>query len=504
MRLLRFYISKHLLLQNLDLRFDRPGRLDRGQYALDFLVGVNGSGKSTLLRALTQVFSNLGSNQPNSFDFELEYLLGEKEGAQHVVIRRVTEDNRTLQTMLVKSGEEIIYPESESIDDNYLPKNVIVYSSGNEAEWVRLLNDTQEDPGMEDASKEILDDPVLRSIKELPGSMVKKRFVETLDAPSPFWLMRSKNLPIITLCGLLTHFMKHNDDLLSEALTALKVEKINGFSLRFRIHSTLSPDEDYNRLAKLATRHLRQGTDRLLYFDFASHHNLAADLLKEYVNGFELYRRLEHITRPDDTGQPTLQQVNIFLQSIAQPVPEEEIDIEENNTIPNLFLLDWLSDGEQSFLGRMALLAMLDTDDSLILLDEPEVHFNDYWKRKIIQLIDSIMRHHSNQLLMTTHSTIVMSDVTAEQVFLFSKDENGYTQVMESVPPIFGSDPGNIMVNLLGTGRAGGAYSREYLEAALKNGSREELQNLLEKVGPGYWQFRIMDRLESSPDAPSN
>lgn len=495
MRLLRFYVSKHLLLQDLDLRFDRPGRLDTGQYALDFLVGVNGSGKSTLLRALTQVFSNLGSSQPNSFDFELEYLLGDKETAQQVVIRRLTKDNRTIQTMQVKSGEEIIYPESESIDDNYLPKNVIVYSSGNEAEWVRLLNDAQEDPGAENASKEILDDPVLRSIKELPGNMVKRRFVETLDAPPPFWLMRSKNLPIITLCGLLTHLTKHNDDLLSEALTALKVEKINGFSLRFRMHSTLSPDEDYKRLAKLATRHLRQGTDRLLYFDFTSRPSLAANLLKEYVNGFELYRRLEHITRPDDTGQPTLQQVNIFLQGIAQPVPGEETDIEENNTVPNLILLDWLSDGEQSFLGRMALLAMLDTDDSLILLDEPEVHFNDYWKREIVSLLDSVMSSHTNHLLITTHSSILLSDVTDDQITVMFKNEDGISQHRRPGVKTFGADPSEIMTVLFQTEIPSGRLSTESLTVAVTDGNKETVEGYLQTVGPGMWRFRLKQRL---------
>ena len=56
MRLRRMHITDYLLLRDLDLRLDRPGRLDTGSYALDFLVGVNGSGKSTVLRALAQSF----------------------------------------------------------------------------------------------------------------------------------------------------------------------------------------------------------------------------------------------------------------------------------------------------------------------------------------------------------------------------------------------------------------------------------------------------------------
>jgi predicted ATPase len=41
-------------------------------------------------------------------------------------------------------------------------------------------------------------------------------------------------------------------------------------------------------------------------------------------------------------------------------------------------MFDELSDGEQVFLGRMALFYLMQgRDDALILLDEPESHFND-------------------------------------------------------------------------------------------------------------------------------
>lgn len=44
MKLINLYIKDHLLLHELNLRFDRDGRLDEKEsYRLDFLVGVNGS-----------------------------------------------------------------------------------------------------------------------------------------------------------------------------------------------------------------------------------------------------------------------------------------------------------------------------------------------------------------------------------------------------------------------------------------------------------------------------
>ena len=60
MKLIRLFIKDHLLLHDLNLRFDRDGRLDEKEsYRLDFLVGVNGSGKSTLLRTLVEIFTSL-------------------------------------------------------------------------------------------------------------------------------------------------------------------------------------------------------------------------------------------------------------------------------------------------------------------------------------------------------------------------------------------------------------------------------------------------------------
>ena len=74
MKLIRLYIKDHLLLHDLNLRFDRDGRLDEKEsYRLDFLVGVNGSGKSTLLRTLVEIFASLQTGDGAEYHYELEY-----------------------------------------------------------------------------------------------------------------------------------------------------------------------------------------------------------------------------------------------------------------------------------------------------------------------------------------------------------------------------------------------------------------------------------------------
>ena len=489
MKLSRFFVSQHLLLRELELRFDRPNRLDRGQYALDFLVGVNGSGKSTVLRALTQVFANLRAGRYINFDFELEYALGTLKVL--VTQKRQSDSGETVLSMTARDDNGVVY-NANTIDHRFLPRQVVVHSTGNEAEWQRMLAGLVDEAGLIDAPEELLQDAIQRSIVELPGSMVPVASKTFSEGEPPFWLMQAARLPAITVCGLLAHMVKPSHPL-SDVLTSIGIHSVTGFSLRFRLHKKLSPFETYEQLKKLATAHVQQGTDHLLVFDLIQDAELPAKILGEFANSLELYRKLDQLQEDSLSGEPTLQQVNIFVERPAPLISDEN---EEAIEIPGLLLVDWLSDGEQSFLGRMAMLTMLETDESLILLDEPEVHFNDYWKREVVDLLDIVMQSHSNHLLITTHSSILLSDVTDAQVTVLVKDENGWARRQFLRLPLLAVDPSEIMVNYFGTERSVGARSTRLLGEAVQRGEIAELESLLKVVGPGYWRYRIQDRLE--------
>ncbi len=144
----------------------------------------------------------------------------------------------------------------------------------------------------------------------------------------------------------------------------------------------------------------------------------------------------------------------------------------------------------------MALLAMLDTDDSLILLDEPEVHFNDYWKREIVKLLDTVMRNHSNHLLIVSHSSIALSDVTDAQVLVMKRGSDGLASVHPPTLKTFGTDPSEIMVVIFRTELSTGAYATSLLKTAIESDERQQIEEFLERVGPGMWFFRLRQRLE--------
>jgi len=290
---------------------------------------------------------------------------------------------------------------------------------------------------------------------------------------------------------------------LEEVLQSIGLEHVPGFSLRFRLHTALSRFDTFSRLAPYATRHIKQGNDHLLVFELSTNdYEIPAALLKEAGGGLGLFKELDQLQHPSLSGEPTLKDVHIILERDAPPSTNDAPN--EGGPASRAFLFEWLGDGERSFLGRMALFAMLDVEDSLILLDEPEVHFNDYWKQQVVNLLDLIMQERSNHLLLTTHSSILLSDATEAQVTALVRGEDGWARRRFLRLPLLAVDPSEIMVNWFGTDRSVGQRSTRLLSEAVEQGDTQKLERLLDIVGPGYWRYRIEDRLEELGAAPDN
>ena len=178
------------------------------------------------------------------------------------------------------------------------------------------------------------------------------------------------------------------------------------------------------------------------------------------------------------------------ISEISMAVRKTEEDV------PHIIRLDELSDGEQMILGRMALFHLLEKqDDVLLMLDEPETHFNDKWKREIVDIVDDALRDTTNEVLISTHSAIVLTDVFQDEIVLLEKDE-GKVRRVELVSPTFGADPSDLMMRVFGAQASVGKLATEWLDSKLVEeewpaGSMEELQRLLNQLGPGFHRSEL-------------
>ncbi len=84
------------------------------------------------------------------------------------------------------------------------------------------------------------------------------------------------------------------------------------------------------------------------------------------------------------------------------------------------FDITGLSSGERQLFFRIISLKMLDINNSIILVDEPEISLHPAWQQKIIKVYQNI--GENNQVIAATHSPHVLSSVPGECVRILIND----------------------------------------------------------------------------------
>jgi energy-coupling factor transporter ATP-binding protein EcfA2 len=544
MKLRELHLGEFKVLRELTIQFtlpigsSSPVPLSHSpSYSLDFLIGINGTGKTTVLKALSDLIQKLENDFFIEYPFWLEYDLGEDKGGEDkgaekqkrkILLSNVEEDPDNEEAIRVGQVQAWVDDRDEPepfSSKEHLPDVVVAFTTGSEAGWESLEESQSPINSTLDGLQGL--DAVERAVRELPGRPISPTNPTPLDEDerqyssedSRFLFIRSHQLPLVTLCGLLADLAEFPENRrLTQVMKEAKFGSedgdrfLAGFSLKFRMPQGMTRPEERKKVLKLAKfsdrdRALRLGTDYLLVFDLTqSGQAIARQIIDEFSGGLELFRTLTRLATPDEYGQSVLREVNIFLERpSAVNHPEGE-----SQAAPPLHLLEWLSDGERNFLGRMCLFTLLGATEALILLDEPEVHFNDFWKRQIVHLLDKTLAGRSSHVLITTHSSITLTDVFKEDIFIL--DRNGsYTK--SAYPPTFSTfaaDPSDIMIHIFRAPYAEGERSVSYIQGLLNsldspNGNldetRQELNNLLPVVGQGYWRYRINQALDTTEQA---
>lgn len=160
-----------------------------------------------------------------------------------------------------------------------------------------------------------------------------------------------------------------------------------------------------------------------------------------------------------------------------------------------------MSDGEQMVLRRWALFYLLSCEsDALLLLDEPETHFNDSWKREIVGIIEEAMGHDYSAVLVASHSSIVLSDVFDEEVIHVRKSPDGRSSIESLRTRTFGSEPGTLVMKVFNADDSIGARAKKRIDAFLEAAAEKQkatpeeiaqVEKLIHNLGSGFYRSEL-------------
>jgi predicted ATPase len=211
------------------------------------------------------------------------------------------------------------------------------------------------------------------------------------------------------------------------------------------------------------------------------------------VSRFELFSRLLDLRQ-----KGLFEDVLLRLRRAAVPHEDSEDDVDDVGVLS----YEELSDGEQMLLGRMALFYLLQgQQDALLLLDEPETHFNDAWKREIVDIIDGAIRYDSNDVLISTHSAIVLSDVFNNEIVMVRKTRQG-SEVRIVDRPTFAADPSALMMTVFGAEDSIGKRAQEFIEDKMRQATGTDaeiadLESLMARMGSGFYRSELRTLLNT-------
>lgn len=504
------------LLNGLFIPF-RGGLSDLSIFEPLCLIGPNGTGKSQVLQIIAEIFqlayssfipdeAKTKTNKTLQFDLEYEVI---NDGGSISKVRLFTSKKRN---KIIINLNHFIDGGWSDVDkknaEYYLPSLVVAYTSGD---------------------NETLSRPFYAS----RGRYAKEVAVSALPTGNRSKRIKNSKLMLIdygtSLEVLIANLLQNEDKPREYLLSEPNLKALHSFRCIIQLNHPGAPgkngilltdelQESIDNLKKCATCFDYNEKKRTYIFDF-----LIKDETYKAFNFYwkkdalSLYSSLHKLSMLNDLmikGNGVFKQDPYekgFSSRLVEPVDNDKVfRFEKIKFISNKSEtpVDYvsLSDGEHQLAQLHGTLCMVNYPNVLFLLDEPESHFNPYWRvefiSKLINLPTCGGKRNEKSLvaqqdcLITTHSPFVPSDMKSDNVIIFNKNNNSdKVEVRRPTIQTYGSKFDAILAECFDISPQISALSRDRAKELLKSGTKQEIEQAIAELGESTARMRLAAKL---------
>jgi len=446
-------------------------------------AGLNGSGKSNLLELISEVFYYLDSmhlefptaavTDEKDFGFEIDYALpfssdnpfidyddpiGFKLEESYFIVRaskavksraayqitsigqyelqRQFESTRNVKDKKIQSIQGI-WKSINSGDRNIaalLPKKIFAYTSGQN--------------------------------EQLSNCYLKMQFhyfndyKNKIKAGSKFYFDSSR----LFFCDnnasssiFIANYLLANQNALKQLNKIIEVKELHSFRITIRYADLSGSEIKFNQdlerkieaLKSCATTLIEKGVGakKILTLDYLVTGATKLAFQRQLTDSpFELYKTFYELemqnfyTVPDEVLDMATDGPSWLVLSDELPKQNpndlifriEKVFVKKNG-IDKIIKYKGLSDGEHQFIQVVGMILMMEESGCLFLLDEPDTHYNPLWRSQLVNTINNVVKYKTTskkrllrlqEIVITTHSPFVISDLKQKNVYIFKKENN--------------------------------------------------------------------------------
>lgn len=151
--------------------------------------------------------------------------------------------------------------------------------------------------------------------------------------------------------------------------------------------------------------------------------------------------------------------------------------------------LHTMSSGEKILFVRLLSLLATVSDNSLVLIEEPELHLDRAWTKQWITLLHSLFGGTKAHFVVSTHSFAFINAVFPENIVWFREGRAGMPAFNT-----FLSSEADLESKFFGTD-ARANTPEEFVSAAISRGDTHSLARLMATMGESHFRFQVFARL---------
>lgn len=530
MKLIRLKIQDKFrsLIEGFEINFREPLKDESLNSFHPFcFAGLNGSGKSNVLEALSSIFYHLecivneypvfayDAKESNPDEFELEYYIAKENSKSiddfdHIFIKK---EKGKSPEMKLNNGESLEI--SKSFGKSYLPDLVVAYSSG-ENETISLpyvkMKLFQYDEYLKDLKKNATFKEPVSSLLYIDyemsqavlltillffdfGDELEKGVLDILEEEIKISGIKEFTINLFNYWQELIIDAKENEIL--EVKTKYKKEENRNYIGRILDYL----QEELNKLKDCATCTFEK--DNHTVYSFLVDETTKSLIRKKFENNpykfFSIFQTLHSLNERVEKNSHKNEVYNSkgYYTDYKRPnhihffhFSHYLIDKKESKVKTSL-LLRQLSDGEQQFLHTLGICLMLQNKRTLLLLDEPETHFNPDWRSKFIDILRRTLEASNDNfmfkdIILTSHSPFIISDCFPDKVIVFKNNEQPKNAIDLGIDT-FGTSVNIITNKIFNKKNTIGNYSMEKLkEYRIIAETTNDIDKLIETINEEF------------------